>query len=191
MSPRWYYRLSGLALLVGGLIMAFTVADLPIAHPLDFLIMLVGGGSLLLGLPALYARQAHQIGWIGLVGLAIIGLNIVAYPVQGGISGFLPVFRLPAVLFAAGPLTLVGAFLFGITTFRAQVLPRWLSWAPFLGWILSGVGNLLLAGLPGRLVGAPGEWLFWLSFAAFGYLLLAERPVLESVPASAAVTTVG
>lgn len=54
-------RISGWFLLLGGLLMAVTNFHLPISPVVAALINL-------LGLPALYARQATQVRWIGLVG---------------------------------------------------------------------------------------------------------------------------
>jgi hypothetical protein len=183
-SVRWYRVLGGLLLLIGGLIMGFTVSDLPTAPKLNAVILFLGAGSLLLGLPALSFRKAKQVGWVGLLGMAIIWCDILVYPFQGGISGFLPEFNLPQFLFAIGPLTAVGTLLFGIATVRARVFPVWLCLCPFIGYLLAGIGNLLLSGTIALLVGDPGELLFWLSFSAFGILLFTERSSLESSSAS-------
>src|SRR5258708_13340127 len=80
MSPL-LLRLSGWFLLFGGLFMAVTVFHLPTSPTVTTLIILLGGGLLILGIPALYVRQAKQIGWIGLVGLVIIWLDILIFPV--------------------------------------------------------------------------------------------------------------
>src|SRR5690242_510410 len=74
-------RLSGLALVLGGLIMAFAVFHVPTHPPLTALIPLVGGVLLCVGIPALYLRQAHQVGWVGLVGISILWLDLVIFPV--------------------------------------------------------------------------------------------------------------
>ena len=146
------------------------------------LILLLSGGLLILGLPALYARQAKQIGWVGLVGLVIIWLDILIFPVQGGISGFVPAFKLPDVLFVIGPLTIVGTLLFGIMTIRAHVFPRWLGWSIFVGFIIAFIGNFLPDNLANiaPFIANPGEWIFWLSFSAFGVVLLSERSMQQA-----------
>lgn len=183
MSPL-LLRLSGWFLLFGGLFMAVTVFHLLTSPSVTALILLLGGGLLILGLPALYARQAKQIGrvgLVGLVGLVIIWLDILIFPVQGGISGFVPAFKLPDVLFVIGPLTIVGTLLFGIMTIRAHVFPRWLGWSIFVGFIIAFIGNFLPDNLTNiaPFIANPGEWIFWLSFSAFGLVLLSERSVQQ------------
>src|ERR1700730_4040125 len=140
MSPL-LLRLSGWFLLFGGLFMAVTVFHLPTSPTVTTLIILLGGGLLILGIPALYVRQAKQIGWIGLVGLVIIWLDMLIFPVQGGIAGFVPRFYVPDFLFLSGPLTIIGTLLFGIMTIRAHVFPRWLGWSIFVGYIIGFIGN--------------------------------------------------
>ncbi len=101
---------------------------------------LVGGILILLGLVALYARQAEEAGVLGLVGFlwAFVGMALVI----GAFWAFTFVvpsaaIEAPAFLNAestAGPLDLgfmitfmgfpVGWLLFGIATFRARVFPR-------------------------------------------------------------------
>jgi hypothetical protein len=58
-------RISGWLLLFGGLLMAVTNFHLPVSPVAAALINLLGDVLLLLGLPALYARQATQVRWIG------------------------------------------------------------------------------------------------------------------------------
>ena len=179
MSPL-LLRLSGWFLLFGGLFMAVTVFHLPTSPTVTTLIILLGGGLLILGIPALYVRQAKQIGWIGLVGLVIIWLDMLIFPVlQGGIAGFVPTFHVPDFLFLIGPLTVIGTLLFGIMTIRAHVFPRWLGWIIFVGYIIGLIGNFLPDNLANiaPLIANPGEWLFWLSFSAFGVVLLSQRRV--------------
>lgn len=183
MARQTWYRISAVLLVMGGLFMALTVLDVPVPQPLSSCILLVGGGSLLLGIPTLYARHRRQVGVLGLIGLAILALNILVYPVQGGISGLVHGFQLPPILYISGPLTLLGSLLFGIAAFRRRAFPGWLCWTPFAGWVLSGIGNLVLTGPLAAAVGDPGEWLFWLSFTAFGALMLREQAIPETAPA--------
>ena len=91
--------------------------------------------ALLLGLPALYARQATQVRWIGLVGL-IIWLDVLIFPVlQGGIGGLIPALTPPAFLYIIGPLTIIGTLFFGIMTMRAGVFPGWLGFCLFVRYL--------------------------------------------------------
>jgi hypothetical protein len=175
MSPL-LLRLSGLLLLIGGLFMALTVFHVPTSPAVGTLILALGGVPLILGLPALYARQAKQIGWVGLVGLVIIGLDILIFPVRGAIAGLVPGFKIPDFLLIIGPLTLVGTLMFGITTIRAHVFPALLGWSLFVGYIISGIGNFLPNNLAAiaPFIADPGEWLFWLSFSGFGFVLLSQ-----------------
>ena len=181
MSPR-LARLSGWFLLFGGLLMAVAVFHLPFSPTVTALNSLLGGGLLLLGLPALYVRQAKQVGWIGLVALAIIWLDMLIFPVlAGGIAGLVPTFHVPDVLFIIGPLTIIGTLLFGIMTMRARVFPRWLGLCLFVGFIVGFIGHFLPDNLAGiaHVIANAGEWLFWLSFSAFGVVLLAQRSLLQ------------
>jgi hypothetical protein len=174
MSPL-FLRLSGWLLLVGGLFMAVTVLHLPTSPAEATLILALGGVPLILGLPALYIRQAKKIGWVGLVGLVIIWLDIFIFPVRGAIDGVAPAFKLPDFLLIIGPLTMIGTLMFGITTIRAHVFPAWLGWSLFVGYLISGIGNFLPNATLAPIIADPGEWLFWLSFSGFGFFLLAQR----------------
>jgi len=169
------FRMSGWFLLFGGVLMAVTNFHLPISPIVSALINLLGGVLLLLGLPALYARQAREIRWIGLVGLIIIWLDILIFPVlQGGIGGLVPVLTPPDFLYIIGPLTVIGTLLFGIMTMRAHVFPGWLGFCVFLGYILAIIGIIFLEkSVP--FIGLAGIVLYWLSFSAFGVVLF-SRP---------------
>jgi hypothetical protein len=171
-------RLSGWFLLFGGLLMAVTVFHLPTSPIVTALINLLGGVFLLLGLPALYTRQAKQVGWVGLVGLVIIWLDMLIFPVlAGGIAGLVPAFKIPDFLFIIGPLTIIGTLLFGIMTMRAHVFPGWLGLCLFVSYILGVIGNVLFD-KSAPFIGDLGVLLFFLSFSAFGVvLLLSERSV--------------
>lgn len=181
MSPL-LVRLSGWFLLFGGLLMAVAVFHLPLSPTVTALMNFLGGGLLLLGLPALYERQAKQVGWIGLVGLGIIWLDMLIFPVlAGGIAGLVATFHVPDVLFIIGPLTIIGTLMFGIMTIRARVFPRWLGFCLFVGFIVSFIGHFLPDNLASiaHVIANAGEWLFWLSFSAFGVVLFSQRSLLQ------------
>ena len=169
-------RISGWFLLFGGLLMAVTNFHLPILPVTAALINLLGGVLLLLGLPALYARQATQVRWIGLVGLVIIWLDTLIFPVlQGGIGGLVPALTPPDFLYIIGPLTIIGTLLFGIMTIRARVFPRWLGFCLFVGYML-GIIGFIFFDKSAPFIGLLGIVLYWLSLSAFGVaLLLSER----------------
>jgi hypothetical protein len=107
---------------------------------------------------------------------------------EGGIAGFVPTFHVPDFLFLIGPLTIIGTLLFGIMTILAHVFPRWLGWSIFVGYIIAFIGNFLPDNLANiaPFIAHPGEWLFWLSFSAFGVVLLSQRSVPQE--RSAAMT---
>jgi hypothetical protein len=85
MSANTSYRLSGIALLLGG---ALSIANLviqgwfltgtdmaTILGPLDYIsnaLAIVGGILILLGLPGMYARQAERAGVLGLLGFLLV-----------------------------------------------------------------------------------------------------------------------
>ena len=175
MSTR-LFRISGWFLLFGGLLMAVTNFHLPMSSVVAALINLLGGVLLLLGLPALYARQATQVRWIGLVGLVIIWLDTLIFPVlQGGIGGLVPALTPPDFLYIIGPLTIIGTLLFGIMTIRARVFPRWLGFCLFVGYML-GIIGFIFFDKSAPFIGLLGIVLYWLSLSAFGVaLLLSER----------------
>nr|HET6903915.1 hypothetical protein [Ktedonobacteraceae bacterium] len=175
MSTR-LFRISGWFLLFGGLLMAVTNFHLPMSSVVAALINLLGGVLLLLGLPALYARQATQVRWIGLVGLVIIWLDTLIFPVlQGGIGGLVPTLTPPDFLYIIGPLTIIGTLLFGIMTIRARVFPRWLGFCLFVGYML-GIIGFIFFDKSAPFIGLLGIVLYWLSLSAFGVaLLLSER----------------
>src|SRR5579859_7266569 len=139
------FRISGWLLLLGGLLMAVTNFHLPMSSVAAALINLLGGVLLLLGLPALYVRQASQVRWIGLVGLILIWLDTLIFPVlQGGLGSLVSALTPPDFLYIIGPLTIIGTLLFGIMTIRARVFPRWLGFCLFVGYILGVIGIIFL-----------------------------------------------
>lgn len=174
MSPL-LVRVSGWFLLCGGLLMAVTNFHLLMSSIAAALINLLGGVLLLLGLPALYVRQAKQVRWIGLVGLIIIWLDTLIFPVlQGGISGLAPALTPPDFLYIIGPLTVIGTLLFGIMTIRAHVFPRWLGFCLFVGYTL-GVIAFIFFEKSAPFIGVLGVVLYWLTLSAFGVALF-SRP---------------
>jgi hypothetical protein len=80
--------------------------------------------------------QATQVRWIGLVGLIIIWLDVLIFPVlQGGIGGLVPALTPPDFLYVIGPLTIIGTLLFGIMTIRAHFFPGWLGFCLFMRYL--------------------------------------------------------
>src|SRR5579859_7797636 len=173
------FRISGLLLLLGGLLMAVTNFHLPMSSVAAALINLLGGVLLLVGLPALYVRQAPQVRWIGLVGLILIWLNTLIFPVlQGGLGSLVPALTPPDFLYLIGPLTVIGTLLFGIMTMRARVFPGWLGLGLFVGYMLGLVGFIFFD-KSAPFVGLLGIVLYWLSISAFGVALFSRPGTLS------------
>ena len=185
------FRISGLLLLLGGLLMAVTNFHLPMSSVAAALINLLGGVLLLLGLPALYVRQASQVRWIGLVGLILIWLDTLIFPVlQGGLGSLLPALTPPDFLYIIGPLTIIGTLLFGIMTMCARVFPRWLGLCLFVGYLLAVLGALFLE-KSAPFIGLLGIVLYWLSLSAFGVVLFSRpAPLPEGSTHPAAMSQV-
>ena len=204
MSSATIYRLSGIALLIGGVLAAigavaqtFLSEDYlsPLWIPVAVSIFI---GTLLvqIGLPAIYARQMKRAGVLGLIGFILlfcgfaqfgIGFrffDIVILPWFGKSADLNPSLGFILYSLSGVALLLVGALLFGIATLRAGVLPK-------------GPVILLLVGLVINRIGGHiphlqdiGIVLFYLSFAWFGFALLSllQREV-EREPAPAPTGT--
>lgn len=205
MSTTTISRLSGLALISGGLL--FALGNL--LHPLDHslasqtaptwalahLTFVVGGIVMLLGLPTVHAYQAGRAGVFGLISYALLTVGIVGLVP----SGYFEAYVVPAVgsagqaaveqgaggTFSAilGMVYLFGSLLFGFVTFRARVFPR----PAALLIVLAAVGMALLGALPGKLGGAmiiAGTVLWGLAFAWIGVAYLAStRAASNTAPA--------
>ena len=85
------YRLSGISLLLGSLLVAlgvipiFFIGDSPtstMAAPAA-LLRVLGGMSTVLGLPGMYVRQAERAGFLGLIGFLLTVLYILILGVAG------------------------------------------------------------------------------------------------------------
>jgi hypothetical protein len=201
MSSTTLYRLSGIALLLGGgLSVIGTIGQLFNDNPLSALWIpmslatAIGLLLVLLGLPAVYARQMKQAGMLGLIGFILFALACLQF---GGGSGLTDLVLLPLVTKSGGLnsasiafilyflivklLLLAGSVVFGIATLRAGVLPKGSAILLLVGGVLFIVG--------GR-VHIPyldyfGEVLFFLSFIWLGTSLLSvTRREMEQEPAS-------
>ena len=186
MSSTTLYRLSGIALLIGGVLTtigATTQALLsedyssPLWVPVASLIFI---GTLLvqIGLPAIYMRQAHRVGVPGLVGFILfffgfaqfaIGFrffDIVILPWFGKSADINPPLNFIFYSLSGALLLLVGAFLFGIMSIRSGIFPKIPILVLLVGLVLNRIG--------GRVPHLQdiGGILFYLSFAGLGYALL-------------------
>jgi len=168
MSPRFLFRSSGMALLLGSLFgLSWTIMNaliLPLAHLNQFaspvflvasLLMFFAAVAIVPGLVGWYVYQSAYAGWLGFVGFALVFFGVLVLGVGFGFISATVIPWLtthaPELLVGALPplLTLcalvsalmvgVGTIPLGIATMRARVLPRW----PGLLLLLSGAACLL------------------------------------------------
>ncbi|MEO5806425.1 hypothetical protein [Devosia sp.] len=150
----------------------------------------------LFGLMGLYARQAEKSGWIGLFGYILLSLwlaiilgftfvEVLVLPMLATVApsfvaGWLGMFNgtaspidlgaLPSLWLLAGPLYILGGLLFGIATFRANILPRWAGVLLAIGTAAGPLAALLPLDLQPKVALPVGLSLIWL-----GYALWSER----------------
>jgi hypothetical protein len=219
MNTQNLIRWAGLAALVAG--MCFVAVELlrpPVVlesvtttrwagvHGLAIAMSLTG----LLGVAAIYARQAEKAGWLGLVGYLLLSLWLaLSLPfnvLQGFVlpllapeapalaEGFLGMFTRSTGAMDFGVLTvlwnlsdalfLLGSLVFGAATLRAGVLSRWAAGLYTAGIGLAPAYRLLPAALQ-PLVALPiGLGLAWLGFAVWS-----ERRTSAALPLSERRTT--
>lgn len=199
MSSTTLYRLSGIALLLGGGLAAVgTIGQMLNDNPLSpswapvSLAIAIGLLLVLLGLPATYIRQMKRAGTFGLIAFILFFLACLQF---GGASGLTDMVLLPWMTQSGGlthaPLAfllyfliaklliLIGSIVFGIATLRAGVLPKGSA-------ILLLVGGVLF--IAGGRIHVPyldyfGEVLFLLSFVWLGISLLSlPRREVEREP---------
>src|SRR5713226_3579781 len=148
MSSTTLYRLSGISLLIGSLLLIigdipdfFTGNDQPSAiFTASALIRLIGAMLIALGLPGMYASFAGRAGVLGLIGFTftflfiLVGMaseTIVAFifPVliaHGLLNGSgLPPLGLLIISLASALLALFGGILLGIAVIRVAMPSRW------------------------------------------------------------------
>jgi hypothetical protein len=162
-----------------------------------------------LGFAGIYARQAEESGWMGLVGYLLLSLWLVNL----AHFTFIEVFLLPPLATAAptvvesmlgvftkspgainfGALStvydlngfmgfMIGGLLFGIATFRARILPRWAGVLLAIGAMLVPFAAVLPSVHEAKVTLPGGVAVVWL-----GYSLWAERRqrAIEPVPSTA------
>jgi len=167
--------------IVGDLLRLFVDVESPqtvttASYALVFLLYLLSGALLLLGLVGLYTSQSEQTGILGLIGFlaAFFGTVLLAGALwfelfitpalaaeaprlaqaELGLAGFILVF-----LFGA-----VGWVLFGIATLRAQVYPRWAA----VLLIVGGVVAFFPVPLAGIIFSVAIAWLGFILFTGRG-----------------------
>jgi hypothetical protein len=165
MSSTTLYRLSGISVLIGSLLLI--IGDIPgffsgndqasTIFTISSLVRLIGAMLIALGLPGMYARFAERTGVLGLIGFTctfffiLVGMaseTIVAFifPVlvaHGLLNGGPPPLGLLIISLADALLALVGGTLLGIAIIRAAVLSRWVGVALIVGGLLFALGSVL------------------------------------------------
>lgn len=202
MSLKTLYRLSGVALVAGALMFAVGYLLTPHGEGLDAyasplyvpggVLTLVGALLALIGLPGMYAWQAHKAGKLGLISFAMTFLGLAVLEVSTG-----SVFTFVAPVLAANPETQelvaqpgaldqalgpaflaymapgllglnLGILLLGIATFRAGVFPRGAA----IILIVGAPATFVLGGLLGRFGENVAVAATMLGFVWCGYALL-------------------
>ena len=185
----------------------------PLWQPI-LLLMVLGLLLIEAGLPGMYARQAERAGWLGLVGFALTGFAMLLFGAVSALyalviplldthtqllltgysdfsanGGRIP----PLVVFFFGAFVVLsaGAFLLGLATIRAGVLPR----AAGVALVVAGPAALAVQIAPFFAVPGLPDLLWYLSvlgtltafvafffgLARFGVALLSLQKV-ETVP---------
>jgi len=146
------YHLSGVAILIGGLLIGIQNL-IPNSGPslLTSALLLLQCTAMIFGLPGFYARLWNRTEWSGAIGvIAIIGSLIILF-----IKTILPPnfsSGHPALFntFSATQLYFLGAgtILLGISIIRAVVYPRWTGVALLIGALMYLLLNLIMEFLP-------------------------------------------
>jgi len=204
-TPSNLSRWSGLSAIVAGIL--FVIVG--VAHPPQALSSVTTGTWLivhcltiavsffgLLGMAGIYARQAEEVGWLGLAGFLLFSLWLVLVPgftffealilpllatdAPTFAEGFLGIFTgsadqttfstLATIWNLLGPLYILGPLLFGIATLRAGILSRWAAGLFGFGAVSSVAFALLPTALAPLATVPVGVGLAWL-----GYALWSER----------------
>jgi len=157
------------------------------------------------GITGIYAQQVEKSGWLGLIGFLMLSifwsvsmayifaeafiLPVLATTTPDFVESFLGILNgfpgemnigaLPAIYNLSGLLYMLGGLLFGIATFRARVLPRWVGALLAIASVLTPFAALLPHELQ-RLAGMP----VGIAIALLGFALWTEKraKTSEAVP---------
>jgi hypothetical protein len=148
----------------------------------------------LFGMAGLYARQVEKSGWLGLTGFLLLSVWFVLITGFSFVEAFIlphlaaeaPAFVesllgmltgvpstvdlgvLPMLWNISGPMYILGPLLFGITTFRARVLPRWAGGLLTLAAVLIPIGGMFPHEYQAKIAMIPvGLAMVWLGYALF------------------------
>ena len=186
------FRLGGIAVLLATILygihsMNFLSGQEPTSP--GFLMAIFADALFVLGLGALFARQSHQGGILGLVGYIILvwarmyfaASNAVSLGVLAGVMSNEELAQVPAYALSSPIMPWVwaaGLIVFGISIYRAQVFPR------YAGALLVLVG--VLQPLTGPLAFTRPIYAacFFVALAWLGSTLLTDKNVVlrESIP---------
>jgi hypothetical protein len=181
-----------------------TTTQWAIVHYLGVTMCFLG----LLGVAGLYARQVKETGWLGLIGYLLLSLfyaltlafQFIEAFVSPRLAAESPAFvegllgianghatgidlgALPTVYAFTGGAYLLGGLLFGIATFRANILPRWTGVMLAVAVPVAPAAVALLPHAFARYAAVP----MGLALACLGYALWSERrgDAAATVPAS-------
>jgi hypothetical protein len=164
----------------------------------------------MLGLAAVYARQAVKAGWLGLIGYVLLSLWLVlvmgfsfveafvlpqvaaASPsfvvawmgMFNGPAGAFDIGALPTVWTITAPLLIFGGLLFGVATIRARILPRLAGGLLALSTVLAPVAVLVPNAAQPKAAIPMGIALAWLGLAVW-----TERRAAVTAPAGEELVT--
>lgn len=188
MSSRTLYRLSGVALLIGGIVGAiavfFLVPGVEVAQSAGLALFFATGLSLL-GLPVFYAQQSTAIKIPGLISLLGLWFGLLMNALPIAIAGSLIIeaahsdipgrLWIPVVGIAGFLLLLVGSIAFAVVTLLGRVFPRW----PAITSLILIVVVIVVSFIPGLLPAAAQQGAlpasFYIAFALYGYTLLFSK----------------
>ena len=130
------YRWGGIVLAAGAALLGIAIVLVSLKPVINEVfspgvarLFLLSSIFLLLSLPAVYIRQAHAAGWLGLAGHALLQTGILLLVVLAAPPILYPALKTPSgenpVAFLLGIALTLGLLLTGIATVRAGVFPRW------------------------------------------------------------------
>ena len=182
-------RWSGLSLALGGLLLGvmFIALNLNLTppHRTSFVnaCLLIAALLILFSLPGMFARQAEEAGWLGLLGHVALGLGLLYIVISTGA----PLFNLSRpggeswTAFVLGIFALIGMALTAVVTLRAGVYPRWTGVVMLVGAVGFLFSFFIAENLP-PLAGKVGAALFSapipLAFIGIGLSLWSGRRAL-------------
>ena len=208
MSSEKLFRLSGFFLLLSGLFMLIQLILNPVDTGLATIqeplivsanfIAFFGVLFTLLGLPAVFFRQAERAGWLGLLGMLFTFFGTAILDATHTVISFavLPILATAPATAAhlgsldaaiqqglqgtlvsiGGPLLLLGLLLLGIATLRAGIFPRW------VGIVFIVILPIIPLAFFVPILSNVGLELPYFALAAAGVVLLSGRGLRQARP---------